>query len=141
MTRDEILALLARRAESWRCLDIGALVADYAHDAVVDSPVAGGATEGLDQIKHVFQTYFAAFPNLAMEESEVLIDGQRAAVAATFSGTDSGGFMGMPATGRRVTIPVVFLYEFRDGKIVRDRRIYDFTGMLVQVGTLKAKPA
>ena len=49
--------------------------------------------------------------------------------------------MGMPATGRRVTIPVVFLYEFKDGKIVRDRRVYDFTGMLVQVGTLKAKPA
>jgi hypothetical protein len=36
---------------------------------------------------------------------------------------------------------VVFLYEFKDGKIVRDRRVYDFTGLLIQVGTLKAKPA
>jgi len=71
----------------------------------------------------------------------VLVDDQRAAVMATFTGTDRGGFMGMPATGRRVTIPVVFLYEFKDGKIVHDRRVYDFTGMLVQVGTLKAKPA
>jgi predicted ester cyclase len=76
-----------------------------------------------------------------MEVQELLVDDQRAAVMATFTGTDRGGFMGMPATGRRVTIPVVFLYEFRDGKIVRDRRVYDFTGMLVQVGTLKAKPA
>ena len=141
MTRDEILALLARRAEAWRRLDVAALVADYAPDAVVDSPVAGGATEGLEHITHVFQTYFGAFPNLVMDESDVLVDGQRAAVVATFSGTDSGGFMGMPATGRHVTIPVVFVYEFKDGKIVRDRRIYDFTGMLVQVGTLKAKPA
>jgi len=24
---------------------------------------------------------------------------------------------------------------------VRDRRMYDFTGLLIQVGTLKAKPA
>ena len=87
------------------------------------------------------QTYFVAFPDLAMDVEEVLVDDQRAAVMATFTGTDRGGFMGMPATGRRVTIPVVFLYAFTDGKIVRDRRVYDFTGMLVQVGTLKAKPA
>ena len=29
----------------------------------------------------------------------------------------------------------------RDGLIVRDRRIYDFTGLLLQIGILKAKPA
>ena len=141
MTRDEILDLLARRAEAWSRLDVNGLVADYADDAVVESPVAGGATHGREQIKQVFQTYFSAFPNIRMEQTEVLVDGSRAAVVATFSGTDSGGFMGMPPTGRNVTIPVVFLYEFKDGKIVRDRRVYDFTGVLVQVGTIKAKPA
>ena len=78
---------------------------------------------------------------LRVYNGDVLVDDHRAAVAATFNGTDRGGFMGMPATGRRVTIPVVFLYEFKDGKIVRDRRVYDFTGVLVQVGTIKAKPA
>jgi predicted ester cyclase len=76
-----------------------------------------------------------------MNEGEVLVDGQRAAVMATFTGTDRGGFMGLPPTGRQVTIPVVFLYEFKDGTIARDRRFYDFTGLLIQVGTLKAKPA
>ena len=141
MTREEILAVIARRADAWRRLDVAALVADYAADAVIESPLAGGATHGLEQIKQVFQTYFVAFPDLGMEEGEVLVDGQRAAVMATFTGTDRGGFMGMPASGRQVIIPVVFVYEFRDGKIVRDRRVYDFTGLLIQVGTLKAKPA
>jgi hypothetical protein len=28
-----------------------------------------------------------------------------------------------------------------DGAVVHERRIYDFTGMLVQIGVLKAKPA
>ena len=141
MTRDEILGLLDRRADAWRRLDPETLVADYAEDAVIESPLAGGTTQGRDQIRQVFQTYFVAFPDLGMDVEEVLVDDQRAAVMATFTGTDRGGFMGMPATGRCVTIPVVFLYEFQDGKIVRDRRVYDFTGMLVQVGTLKAKPA
>lgn len=141
MTRDEVLGVLDRRADAWRRLDAEALVADYAEDAVVESPLAGGSTQGREQIRQVFQSYFVAFPDLRMDVGEVLVDDQRAAVMATFTGTDRGGFMGMPATGRRVTIPVVFLYEFKDGKIVHDRRIYDFTGMLVQVGTLKAKPA
>jgi steroid delta-isomerase-like uncharacterized protein len=103
MTRDEILGLLDRRADAWRRLDAETLVADYAEDAVIESPLAGGTTQGRDQIRQVFQTYFVAFPDLGMAVEEVLVDDQRAAVMATFTGTDRGGFMGMPATGRRVT--------------------------------------
>ena len=33
------------------------------------------------------------------------------------------------------------IYDLRGDKIVRERRIYDFTGMLVQIGVLKARPA
>ena len=93
MTRDEILALLARRAEAWRRLDGEALIADYADDAVVESPLAGGTTRGREQIWQVLQAYFVAFPDMTMEQGDVLVDGQRAAVAATFNGTDRGGFI------------------------------------------------
>ena len=140
MTRDDILAVIERRRAAWGRLDAEALAADYADDAVVDSPLAGGTTHGREQIGRVFQTYFVAFPDMEMHQGDVLIDGDRAAVFATFIGTDRGGFMGMAPTGRRVNIPVVFLYEFQDGKIIRDRRVYDFTGVLLQVGALKAKP-
>ena len=140
MTRDQILALLTQRAEAWGRLDAEALAAHYADDAVVESPLAGGTVQGRGQILQVFQTYFVAFPDMEMHTGDVLIDGNRAAVFSTFVGTDRGGFMGMPATGRRVNIPVVFLYEFEGGKIVRDRRVYDFTSVLLQVGALKAKP-
>ncbi len=30
--------------------------------------------------------------------------------------------------------------NLKDRKIVRERRVYDFTGLLVQIGLLKAKP-
>jgi len=38
-------------------------------------------------------------------------------------------------------VPGVFLYDLRDGRIAHERRIYDFTGLLIQAGLLKAKPA
>ena len=47
----------------------------------------------------------------------------------------------MPKTGRPFEVPMVFLMQIQGQKIVRERRFYDFTGLLVQVGVLKAKPA
>jgi ketosteroid isomerase-like protein len=46
----------------------------------------------------------------------------------------------MPASGRPFRFPIVFVLDVRDGLIVHDRRIYDFTGLLVQIGMIKAKP-
>jgi len=39
------------------------------------------------------------------------------------------------------TLPGAFFMTFRDGRIVSMRSIYDFTGLLLQIGILKAKPA
>ena len=49
--------------------------------------------------------------------------------------------MGLPATGRQFKFPVVAVFTLEGGLIVHERRIYDFTGLLTQIGVLKAKPA
>ncbi len=58
----------------------------------------------------------------------------------TMSGTNTGGFMGLPPTGKHFSFPAVLIFTLRDGRIVRERRIYDFTGFLMEIGVLKAKP-
>ena len=140
MSRDEIEALVTRRQLAWDAHDAHALTQDHAEDGVVESPLAGGATAGREAIERLYATYFRAFTDFRLEGKDLLIDGQRAALFATASGTDHGGFMGMAPTKRAVRISVVFMYEFENGRIARERRIYDFTGLLVQVGVLKAKP-
>jgi hypothetical protein len=59
----------------------------------------------------------------------------------TLSGTDTGGLMGMSPSGKPALLPMVVVCRVADGYITHERRIYDFTGMLVQVGVLKARPA
>ena len=49
--------------------------------------------------------------------------------------------MGLAATHRRCQIEGVRLYEMKDGLIQSERRLYDFTGLLIQVGVLKSRPA
>ena len=71
----------------------------------------------------------------------VAIDGDRVALIMTVSGSHAWDFFGLPASGRRVQAVCAFMYTLKDGAIVHERRILDFTGVLIQVGVLRAKPA
>ena len=139
VTRDEIHALLARGLAAWKARDAAALAALHSPSSVVASPT-GGVLEGREEIQRVYRVWLAAFPDLTTHEDAELIDGDRAVQVLRFSGTHAGEFFGLPATGRHVDVTVAFVFTFRDGLIIEERRIYDFTGLLVQVGVLKAKP-
>lgn len=140
MTRLEITEMVARVMDAWRRRDIEALAGFHAEDGVVETPLGGGVTRGREAIRKVYEALFHSFPDVKLEHEKPLIDGDRVVLVARISGTDSGGFMGMHATGRAVDFPCVLLFDFENGLIARERRIYDFTGLAVQVGAIKAKP-
>jgi len=138
MTRDEILSLVGRRNAAWAARDPAALAATHA-ESVVASPT-GGVLEGRSEIERVYRLWISAFPDVVMHHDEVVIDGDRVVVIARLSGTHSGDFFGLAPTGRHMEVQVALLLTVADGLVVAERRIYDFTGVLVQVGVLKAKP-
>jgi steroid delta-isomerase-like uncharacterized protein len=138
MTRDEIAALFSRRLEAYEDLDAAALAADYSDDVTIESPVTG--SHGKADAERNLRVVFDAFLDLKMRFDPPIIDGSSVAWFARAEGTNMGGFMGLPASGRPFKLVTAFFHEVRDGKIVRERRIYDFTGLLVQIGVLKAKP-
>jgi steroid delta-isomerase-like uncharacterized protein len=140
MTREEVVSLFSRRAAAQGDHDAEALASLYSDACVVESPL-GGTHQGRDAIAHVFGTFFDAFPDLELTQEELIIDGDHVVQVGTLSGTDTGGLMGMAPSGRPALVPMVIVCRVADGLIVHERRIYDFTGMLVQIGVLKAKPA
>ena len=139
MTRADIVAFFDRRQEYYDDLDAAALAADYANDAIIESPIAGAHT-GPSAAEQTLRAAFAAFLDCTIKTESLLIDGARVAQALAIEGTHIGEFMGLPPTRKSFRIHAVFLYELRDRKIIHERRIYDFTGLLVQIGVLKAKP-
>jgi predicted ester cyclase len=70
----------------------------------------------------------------------LLTDGDRVVEVATISGTDIGGFMGLPPTDKSCRLPMILLFTVKDGHTLHERRVYDVT-LLGQIGVLKAKPA
>jgi steroid delta-isomerase-like uncharacterized protein len=139
MTREDIHQFLARRQEAWKKHDIEILVLDHSEDCVVESP-AGGTMKGRAAIEKVYRGFLSSFPDLAFERTDTIIDNDRVVQISRMTGTNKGGFMNLPPTGKKVSIPLVNIFKIKDGKIVEEQRVYDFTGMLVQAGVLKAKP-
>jgi predicted ester cyclase len=132
-------ALLTRRNAAWNARDAVTLASLHDTSGVVVSPT-GGVLEGPAEIERVYRVWFSAFPDITAQTDEPLIDGDRAVQILRFSGTHAGEFFGLPATGRHVELTVASVLSLADNRIIEERRIYDFTGLLVQVGVLKAKP-
>lgn len=140
MTRDEIFAFFTRREVDWDRRDAHALAEDHAPAGVVVSPT-GGVLEGRIEIERIYRVWFVAFPDMHFMTEDLLVDGDRAALLCRISGSHAGEFFGMSPTGRRIEVAAAFIYRLEDGLIAHERRILDFTGLLVQVGVLRAKPA
>ena len=140
MTRDDIFAIFTRREDAWRARDPVALANDHSPDSVVVSPT-GGVLEGRAEIERIYRVWFTAFPDLMLNTEDLLVDGDRAALLCRITGSHAGEFFGVAPTGRRIEVAGAFIYRLQDGRIVHERRVLDFTGLLVQVGVLRAKPA
>jgi steroid delta-isomerase-like uncharacterized protein len=140
MTHSEAQRFFDRWLDAWQRRDIKTLTLDHAEDCIVESPFAGKLI-GRAVIENVYQALLKSFPDLAIQSSDLIVEGDRVVQVLTLTGTNTGGFMGLPPTGLPFIFPAAFIYTFRDGQVVHEKRIYDFTGFLVEVGVLTARPA
>ena len=140
MTRDEIAAFFIVRQAQWDARDHRGLTEGHAQDSIVESPMFG-RLQGREAIGESYANLFTTFPDWLLTIDDLLIDGQRVVQVFSATATHVGEFMGLPGTNRRFTIQGVRVFQMADGLIRHEKRMYDFTAMLVQVGVLKAKPA
>jgi steroid delta-isomerase-like uncharacterized protein len=140
MTRKEIKEFFARRDEVWQRHDFAGLVTDHAEDGEVDSPFSG-KLKGHHAIEKVYSDWFESFPDAKYVTEHLLIDGNKVAQFVRMTGTQKGDFCGLRPTGKQFEVRCAFFFSFANGKIAREIRVYDLTGVFVQLGVLKAKPS
>jgi steroid delta-isomerase-like uncharacterized protein len=140
MTRDETRAFFARRQDAWRRADAAELAGDHTQDSTVSSPIFA-TVRGRAAIRDSYEALFRMFSDWAFVNEEPLLDGNRVALPFHARATHVGDFMGLPGRNRRFEISGVLLFEMREGQIAEERRVYDFTGLLIQTGVLRGKPS
>jgi predicted ester cyclase len=93
-----------------------------------------GWTTGLTTALHNFQERVAtALTDLTSTEDDVVTSADMLVIRATNEATHTGTFLGVPATGRRVTYGSVDMYRVRDGRIVWRYLLCDWHGVIAQL--------
>ena len=68
---------------------------------------------GIEGLKVFFTMMFTAFPDMHFTIRQQLAEGDQVATLKTFFGTHLGTFMGIPPTGRLVSVEVIDIYTIR----------------------------
>ena len=76
----------------------------------------------------------AVFPDWSVRVDDLIAEGDKVVVRATGSGTHRGEFMGIPPTGRRISVTWIAIYRVKDGKLAEHWQNIDELGMLKQLG-------
>lgn len=138
-----MLAASKRFVETWfeevwrrgRPEAIDEMVAD---DAVMhglgatDAVVRGGAG-----FKPFVEQMRSAFPDVDIRPEQMIEEGDLIATRWVATMTHQGDQLGVPATGRRISVTGMTIVRLQDGKIVEAWNNYDQLSLMQQIGALQ----
>ena len=79
-----------------------------------------------------------AFPDMALPLEDFVAEGEKVLVRLRVTGTHTGAFGDMAATGHKIDIGVLDLFQIRDGVLVEHWALLDNLGMMKQLSAIAA---
>jgi steroid delta-isomerase-like uncharacterized protein len=89
--------------------------------------------EGVKQLTAMFRQ---AFPDSYFTVEDMMAEGDKVATRKTFHGSHQGEFMGIPPTGRRVSMRLIDIVRIAGGRVVEHWSMGDNLGMMQQLGVI-----
>ncbi len=106
--------------------------------------VAIGLSEGKSESRGdaAFKTFYSnmrgTLPDLHIAIEDMVAEGDKVVARFTVDGTHQGDALGVPPTGRRVSISGMVMARIADGKIAHAWNCLDQLALLKQLGALSA---
>lgn len=100
-----------------------------------------GQGDGLVDLKARVAGLCSAFNPLQFTIEDVIAEGDKVVVRWTNAGTDSGGFMGIPATGKEFGIAGIDIHVVRNGKLAEHWHVVDQLAQMQQLGLIRQPEA
>jgi steroid delta-isomerase-like uncharacterized protein len=95
-----------------------------------------GQSQGRDGLRDVLQQMRNAFPDMHWVVEEMIGEADKVCTRFTWTGTQHGPFLGVPATGKSVTVKGVVIDRLSGGKMADSRILMDTLGMMQQLGVI-----
>ena len=137
MSTESNKALVKRYQDAHNSNNLAALD-DIVAANLVSHNMLPGIPAGREGGKMVHQALIAAFPDQHTETLALIAEGDKVVQHFMVSGTDKGGFMGAPPTGKSYKVPGISIFRIANGKIVEHWGVFDQLGVLQQLGMMPA---
>jgi steroid delta-isomerase-like uncharacterized protein len=137
MSTESNKAAVRRFHDAFNAGDLDGAAAVFAPNAVVHM---SGAPEPLtmEGFKQLGEVFLSAFPGGTGTIEDMIVEGDKVVSRLTYRATHAGDLMGIPPTGKSVTISTMIIDQFADGKIVESWRLFDQMAMMQQLGVIPA---
>ena len=89
---------------------------------------------GIEAYKEWVSSTRIGFPDFNVTFDEIIIKGEYLVVRWTTSGTNTGPFLGLPPTGKKVNFSGTIITSVVDGKAIESWQYYDGSSLLIQLG-------
>ena len=111
------------------------LVAD---DAPFFTPASEKPLYGGPGYLSVVKWMRSGFSDVQWRLEEMVAEGNTVAVHWTLTGTHDGAFLGIPPTGKKISVSIMNFYTFnKEGKIINDCAAEGMIGILRGIGAVK----
>jgi len=135
MSLEENRDVVRREVAFWNGHDAEAAGEVYAENYVGHDP-AGTHAGSFEQLKASAAAVFAAMPDLHLTANDVIVEGDKAVKRWTARGTQTGEWIGIPATGKEVVITGNNVFRIANGRIVECWAESDALGLMQQLGVI-----
>jgi steroid delta-isomerase-like uncharacterized protein len=81
-----------------------------------------------------------ALPDMRVKVNQMVAEADLVVVYWTSSGTNSQEGMGFPATGKKITVPGMTIFRFKNGKISEEWSVFDMSSAMQQAGLCPPPP-
>jgi len=130
-------ATLGEMYERINAHDIPGFLAYLADDFVEHDELPPGLPPGKEGVGQFFAIYMAAFPDLHFNAEEIMTSGDKAIGRLRCTGTNTGDFVGMPATGKSAVVKGIDIIRFGDDGLAREHwSVFDMLGLMQQLGVV-----
>jgi steroid delta-isomerase-like uncharacterized protein len=99
-----------------------------------------GQSQGREGLIAVIRQMRSSFPDMHWRVEEMIAEGEKVTTRFTWMGTQQGPFLGIPPTGRHITVKGVVIDRLVGGKMADSRILMDTLGMMQQLGAIPTPP-
>jgi predicted ester cyclase len=125
MTPGAMLTVYQRHRAAEDARDYPSVMETLTDDCFLEHVSLGLRSEGKREATRAYEELFGAFPDLGPIPGGIAFGDDVLVAFGQLHGTMQGPWLGLPATGREFTIPLVNIVPFRDGRMNGERLFYD----------------